>query len=323
MPSKITPWILAARPKTLGAAIAPVLVGTAVGAKLGGEFCVWLMLATLGSCICLQIATNLFNDAVDGMKGSDTKERLGPVRITASGMMAPRTVLLVAVGVLVVATLLAVPLILYRGWPIIAIGIPSLWFCYGYTGGPVPLAYRGLGELFVVLFFGLVAVTGSAFVQSGQWHVEALVAGLQVGMLSTVLIAINNFRDVDEDTKTGKRTLAVRFGKTFARWEIAWLMGLACALGLFWLMPLEVGGVRTSFLLATIAPPGLTFWLMFGILKDIRLEPSPALNRTLAKAGALLMLFSLALVLGFSFSYPDRTLLKPVSDEYHELRGKD
>jgi 1,4-dihydroxy-2-naphthoate octaprenyltransferase len=321
MPSKITPWILAARPKTLGAAIAPVLVGSALGAKLGGEFCVWLMLATLGSCICLQIGTNLFNDAVDAMKGSDTKERLGPVRITASGMMSARTVMLVAAGVLVVATLLAVPLIIYRGWPIIAIGIPSLWFCYGYTGGPVPLAYRGLGELFVILFFGLVAVTGSAFVQSGQWHVEALVAGLQVGMLSTVLIAINNFRDVEEDTKTGKRTLAVRFGKAFARKEIAWLIGLACVLGLFWLMHVKVGGETTSILLAAIAPPGLTFWLMFGILRDIRHEPSPALNRTLAKAGALLMAFSLALVLGFSLSYPDRRLRNPLSSEYP--KGED
>jgi 1,4-dihydroxy-2-naphthoate octaprenyltransferase len=163
-----------------------------------------------------------------------------------------------------------------------------------------------------------VAVTGSAFVQSGQWHVEALIAGLQVGMLSTVLIAINNFRDVDEDTKTGKRTLAVRFGKTFARSEIAWLMGLACALGLLWLLTWELRGAKVGFPLAAIAPPGLTFWLMFGVLKDIRHDPSPALNRTLAKAGALLMAFSLALAVGFSFPYDDLTPPNPFSKEYHE-----
>lgn len=301
MPSKITPWILAARPKTLGAAIAPVLVGSALGAKLGGDFCIWLMLATLGSCICLQIATNLFNDAVDAMKGSDTKERLGPVRITASGMMSARTVMVVAAGVLVLATLLAVPLIIYRGWPIIAIGIPSLWFCYGYTGGPVPLAYRGLGELFVVLFFGLVAVTGSAFVQSGQWHVEALVAGLQVGMLSTVLIAINNFRDVDEDTKTGKRTLAVRFGKKFARWEIEALITGVLLVGLLWLFAIWPGGMRYPH---ACALPVLCIYLMQAIRKDIKAEPSEALNRTLAKAGALLVLFSILFSFGFSFGYP-------------------
>jgi 1,4-dihydroxy-2-naphthoate octaprenyltransferase len=301
MPSKITPWILAARPKTLGAAIAPVLVGSALGAKLGGEFCVWLMLATLGSCICLQIATNLFNDAVDAMKGSDTKERLGPVRITASGMMSARTVMLVAAGVLVLATLLAVPLIIYRGWPIIAIGIPSLWFCYGYTGGPVPLAYRGLGELFVVLFFGLVAVTGSAFVQSGQWHIEALIAGLQVGMLSTVLIAINNFRDVEEDTKTGKRTLAVRFGKKFARWEIEALITGVLLVGLLWLFAIWPGGMRYPH---ACALPVICIFLMQAIRKDIKAEPSEALNRTLAKAGALLVLFSILFSIGFSSGYP-------------------
>jgi 1,4-dihydroxy-2-naphthoate octaprenyltransferase len=285
MPSKITPWILAARPKTLGAAIAPVLVGSALGAKLGGEFCIWLMLATLGSCICLQIATNLFNDAVDALKGSDTKERIGPTRITASGMMAPRTVLMVAAGVLVLATLLAVPLIMYRGWPIIAIGIPSLWFCYGYTGGPVPLAYRGLGELFVILFFGLIAVTGSAFVQSGQWHVEALIAGLQVGMLSTVLIAINNLRDIEEDTKTGKRTLAVRFGKTFARWEIAALCWLPFVIGsLYW--PKTPFSVNAGTMLLIIPAS-----LLAG--RVISEEPSPLYNRFLAGAGLLLLLFSI------------------------------
>ncbi len=286
----LKPWILAARPKTLGAAIAPVLVGSALGWKLSGEFCIWLMLATLGSCMCLQIAVNFFNDAVDGLKGSDTKERLGPVRITASGMMPPRTVLKVGVFVLLVAALLAIPLIWMRGWPIVAIGIPSLWFSYGYTGGPWPLAYRGLGDLFVVLFFGLIAVTGSAFVQSGQWHVEALVAGLQIGMLSTVLIAINNLRDVDEDKKTGKRTLAVRLGKTFARWEIIGLMLGAIALCAYW--------YGTNHLASRYAPVLLFFFLIL-IAQDISKEPSAALNKTLAKAGACLLLFSILISVGW------------------------
>lgn len=284
------PWILAARPKTLGAAIAPVLVGSVLGWKLSGDFCVWLMLATLASCMCLQIATNLFNDALDSIKGSDTKERLGPVRITASGMMPPQTVMRAAAGVLVLATLLAIPLLWYRGWPIIAIGIPSLYFCFGYTGGPMPLAYRGLGELFVVLFFGLIAVTGSAFAQSGHWYFEAVVAGLQIGMLSTVLIAINNLRDVEEDTKTRKRTLAVRFGKTFARWEIRGLMVMAALLNLYWLMHSRESGSKLS---GAVLLSSLTFILMLAISFDVAKEPSPALNKTLAKAGALLLLFSL------------------------------
>src|SRR6187455_2920906 len=118
MQSVIKPWLLAARPKTLGAAVAPVLVGSALGWTLSGQFCIWLALAALGSCMALQIATNLFNDAVDGLKGSDTAGRLGPVRITASGMMPAKTVLKVALGVLALAVLLAVPLLIYRGWPI-------------------------------------------------------------------------------------------------------------------------------------------------------------------------------------------------------------
>ncbi|WP_009963194.1 1,4-dihydroxy-2-naphthoate polyprenyltransferase [Verrucomicrobium spinosum] len=283
---QIKPWILAARPKTLGAAVAPVLVGSALGWKLSGEFCVWLMLATLGSCICLQIATNFFNDAVDAMKGSDTQERLGPVRITASGMMSAGAVMKAAVLFLVIASVQGAALIWQCGWPILAIGIPSLWFCYGYTGGPVPLAYRGLGELFVVLFFGLIAVTGSAFVQSSQWHVEALVAGLQIGCLSTVLIAINNLRDIEEDTKTGKKTLAVRFGKTFARVEITLLYLITLALCFYWQTP----AVRWApFAIAFLAAAALSTAIW-------KTEPSPRYNKFLAMAGASLLAFSFTFI---------------------------
>lgn len=285
-----TPWLLAARPKTLGAAIAPVVVGSVLGWKLGGQFCVWLMLATLGSCICLQIATNLFNDAVDHLKGSDTKARLGPVRITASGMMPARTVLWVAVGFLAFATVLSVPLIIYRGWPILAIGIPSLWFCYGYTGGPMPLAYRGLGELFVVLFFGLIAVMGSAYVQSGRWHFEAIVAGIQVGMLSTVLIAINNLRDIEEDTRSGKRTLAVRFGRRFARVEITLLLAVPYLMQIWWWRDGWALWWCPLQLLPIVIPGIAILW---------RIEPSEKHNRLLAAAGVHLIGFAALMVYTF------------------------
>src|SRR5262249_10932999 len=159
------------------------LVGSVLGWRLSGHFCVWLALATLGSCMCLQIATNFFNDALDSLKGADTGERLGPLRITAAGMRSANAVLVAAALLLFMSIAFSIPLIIYRGWPMLAIGVPSLWFCYGYTGGPWPLAYRGLGEIFVVIFFGLVAVSGSAYVQSEHWHVEAAVAGLQVGLL--------------------------------------------------------------------------------------------------------------------------------------------
>ncbi len=282
-------WVSAARPKTLGAAVAPVIVGTAIGWRFGGILHLGLAFCTLFACIALQVATNWFNDAIDFVKGSDTAARIGPRRITASGVVTPRQVIIAACAMLGVATALSVPLFLARGWPIVAIGIPSLYFCYGYTGGPAPLAYRGLGELFVILFFGLVAVTGSAFVQSGQWHVQALVGGLQIGLLSTVLIAINNLRDMDEDRSTGKRTLAARFGVNFARWEITLLIGAAYLLLIYWVF----GSSQPMFLMVPLVATGK---LSLRILSDVwTLMPSPAYNAVLATGGKLLIVFTLAL----------------------------
>lgn len=287
-------WIQAARPKTLGAAVAPVVVGTVIGWKLGGSLHAGLALATLGSCVALQVATNWFNDALDFIKGSDTAARIGPQRITASGLVPARSVMIAAVLMLAAAAALAVALFLARGWPIVVIGIPSLYFCYGYTGGPMPLAYRGLGELFVILFFGLVAVTGSTFVQTGQWHVEALTGGLQIGCLSTVLIAVNNLRDVLEDRQTGKRTLAVRFGIGFARREIYVLALAPYVIGLWWI----ANGHELAF-----AFPLPCLGLALGLIQWVRkTDPGPLYNRFLALSGLHLLLFALLFSIGLSFS---------------------
>lgn len=285
-------WIQAARPKTLGAAVAPVAVGTVIGWQLSGAFHPGLAAATLGSTIALQVATNWFNDALDFVKGADTTARVGPKRITASGVVSARAVLVAAVLMLLVATALSVPLFMARGWPIIAIGVPSLYFCFGYTGGPMPLAYRGLGELFVILFFGLVAVTGSAFVQSGAWHVEALVAGLQVGCLSTVLIAVNNLRDVYEDRTTGKRTLAVRLGVPFARIEIYTLLFVPHVIGVWWLLH-----DREKAFAFPLVCLGIAFGLMQWIHKT---DPGPLYNRFLALSGVQLLAFALLFCIGFT-----------------------
>jgi 1,4-dihydroxy-2-naphthoate octaprenyltransferase len=244
--------------------------------------------------MALQIATNWFNDAIDFSKGADTAARIGPRRITASGLVAGSTVMKAALGMLLIATALAAPLFLARGWPILAIGLPSLYFSYGYTGGPLPLAYRGLGELFVILFFGLIAVTGSAFVQCGLWLTEALVAGFQIGCLSTVLIAINNLRDMDEDRGTGKRTLAARFGPRFARIEIATLIITPFVLGLYW----AVNGPHTAFI-APLPALGIGLGLIQWIAKS---EPGPVYNRFLALSGLMLVAFALLFCLGFIFS---------------------
>ncbi|MDB6132700.1 MAG: menA [Verrucomicrobiales bacterium] len=230
----LPPLLLASRPKTLPAAVAPVVAGSALAWRITGEFHGLLAWCTVLSTMAIQIATNYFNDAVDARKGADTEARLGPLRATAAGLVTPRGMLAAGAVMLGLAVLISLPMVAARGWPVVAIGVVSLFFTYGYTGGPVPLAYRGLGDLFVLLFFGLIAVTGTVFVQTGQWRPEALLLGAQIGMLSTVLIAINNLRDREEDSRSNKRTLAVRFGVRFARVEIAALCLGPYLLGLGW-----------------------------------------------------------------------------------------
>jgi 1,4-dihydroxy-2-naphthoate octaprenyltransferase len=151
-------WLLASRPKTLPAALVPVWCGCVLAWKLQGSWNPWLAFCTLAAALCIQISTNFFNDAIDARKGADTEKRLGPQRVTASGLIPRRMVLIAATIFLGLAGTFGMILFCAVGWPVIWIGIPSLYFAYGYTGGPLPLAYKGLGELFVVIFFGLVAV---------------------------------------------------------------------------------------------------------------------------------------------------------------------
>jgi 1,4-dihydroxy-2-naphthoate octaprenyltransferase len=256
----------------------------------------WLLFAlTLASCLCIQIATNLFNDAIDHRKGADTAARLGPVRATASGLLSPRAVMTGALFFCGLAAALAIPLILARGWPIVAIGVVSLYFAYGYTGGPVPLAYRGLGELFVIVFFGFVAVLGSAFVQSGEledWKIWIL--GAQCGLYSAILIAINNLRDIDEDRSTGKRTLAVRFGPRFARFEIGMMGALA-----FTSLQLTSRGLGPAVLIGV-----LLLILVHSLLASAvqRTPPGPIYNRYLGFAALQLLLFALFVTLREAFA---------------------
>ena len=295
MAASLRPWLLATRPKTLPAAVVPVVVGSvpaAFGFSAEGGFRTGLFLATLASCLCIQVATNLFNDAIDSRKGADTEKRLGPTRVTASGLLSARSVLLGAIGFCVLAALISLPLIQARGVLIVAIGAVSLVMAFAYTGGPFPLAYRGMGELFVILFFGLVAVMGSWFVQSGegpgtiQW-----ITALQVGLYSCVLIAINNLRDIDEDRGTGKRTLAVRLGKRFARTEIA----------TFCLLP-PVLAIAGAILLESpwFALPAVLFSLGKGITRKIRYtEPSPVYNGFLALGAVQLLAYAVLVTLAF------------------------
>jgi 1,4-dihydroxy-2-naphthoate octaprenyltransferase len=280
----LIPCLLAARPKTLPAAIVPVWVGCVLAWKISGHFDLTLAMLTLAGSLSIQIATNFFNDAIDAKKGADTERRLGPRRVTASGMLKPRTVMSIAVGFLILAVLCGHQLYQVRGWPILAIGIPSLFLAYGYTGGPLPLAYRGLGELFVILFFGFVAVAGTVFIQTGSWPRESWLLGLQIGLLSAVLISINNFRDREEDATTGKRTLAVRFGPKFAA-AMIWLeIKVAAFAGLAW-----IAFGKPMLMFASLPVLLLGARIIWGVLT---LPPGPAFNRLLALAGLQLILFA-------------------------------
>ncbi|MDF1825757.1 MAG: 1,4-dihydroxy-2-naphthoate octaprenyltransferase [Verrucomicrobiales bacterium] len=280
-------WILAARPKTLPAAIVPVWVGSAP--SLLGEHSgtgSWLLFwCTLGSCICIQIATNLFNDAIDHHKGADTGKRIGPTRVTSSGLLSSKMVMIGAIAFCLLAALISIPLVQARGWPVIVIGLVSLYFAYGYTGGPFPLAYRGMGELFVILFFGLVAVLGSAFIQTGEaGGREMWILAVQCGFYSCVLIAINNLRDLTEDRETGKRTLAVRFGERFAKWEIAFFCLAPAIPGL-----VQFPDMKDLF----VQPiPMLAFGLFLSVL-IFRTPPGPVYNRFLALGALQLILFAI------------------------------
>jgi len=226
--------IQAARPKTLPAAVVPVFLGCIYAWKTAGKIYIDLALVTLFAAICIQIATNFFNDAIDAQKGADTEKRQGPERVTASGKMTRKQVYCWAFGFLLMASLLGLYLMWSTGWIILLIGIPSLYLSYGYTGGVLPLAYRGLGELFVLAFFGWIAVSGTVFVQTGLWGWAPLVLGTQVGLLSAMLILINNIRDREEDSGTGKNTLAVVLGRKAAM-IILWgmMIGVYC-LNSYW-----------------------------------------------------------------------------------------
>ena len=301
--SRLKSVFLAARPKTLPAGLVAVWAGWIVVTKYAALFpelhlrpSVSLAVLTALSCVCIQIACNFFNDALDAENGKDTAGRMGPARMTAGGQMSARAVKLWGCAFAGLAVLFGPPLVLAQGWVVVAIGVPSLFFAYGYTGGPFPLAYHGLGELFVMLFFGLVAVTGTVFVQAG-WqpgygalYCCASLVGVVCGSLSCLLIEVNNIRDRVEDARTGKRTLAVRLGDSRAR-------GLAMA---FLLVPYAT--IRqVSFFLPSVH--WSLFWcapILIGGCILVKLHTTPAdkrMNSLLALAALHMLLYMAALSL--------------------------
>jgi len=287
----ISVWISAIRPKTLTAAVVPVLVGSALVFTSSFEVRWTLTFCALFAALFIQVGTNLLNDAFDFKKGADTHDRLGPTRVTQAGLIEYKSVLWAGVFSFVIAVLFGIPLIQSGGLTIVVIGIASLLCGYAYTAGPYPLAYLGLGDFFVIVFFGLVAVAGTFFLHAGKFSASAFVAGLQVGLLCSVLIAINNLRDIDGDARAHKKTLPVRFGKTFARREIAVLVSLPFFINAFWLVKgLWIAGILPMVLL----PMGCKL-----IAEVYKTDLSTKFNDFLGQAAKLHLLFGIFLSVGF------------------------
>jgi 1,4-dihydroxy-2-naphthoate polyprenyltransferase len=278
---------MAARPRTLPAAIAPVLVGTAASVEIVGDLRRPLaFVAALIGSIFIQIGTNLVNDYSDARRGADAADRLGPVRVTSSGLVAPRRVLLATWLAFAVAVGAGIYLTTVAGWVIIALGAASILAGVLYTGGPRPYGYEGLGEVFVFVFFGLVAVNGSYYVQREELDWLPFGLSLAIGCLATAILVVNNVRDIDTDRRAGKRTLAVRLGRESARGVYAGLLAAAA--------------VALVLTLALNAGP---WWPLLGLLAaPLAVRPAravltrtdgPALNGALAGTGALLGAFSI------------------------------
>jgi 1,4-dihydroxy-2-naphthoate octaprenyltransferase len=287
-------WVVAARPRTLPAAVAPVLVGTALAASEGVFRPLAFVAALLGS-VFIQIGTNLSNDYSDARRGADTEDRLGPVRVTAGGLMPPRRVLVGTYVAFAIAVGCGLYLAAIAGWQLLVVGAASILAGVLYTGGPRPYGYEGLGEVFVFLFFGLVAVVGSYFVQTEELRWEAFALAIPVGLLAAAILVVNNVRDVDTDRRAGKRTLAVRLGRERARRLFALMLLLAFVVPpITWL----AGGLSAWVLLTLaalpLAPPLIR--TVFGR------TDGPALNGALADSGRLLAVFSLLLSAGVLLS---------------------
>ncbi len=287
----IEKWILAARPKTLWASIAPVVVGTALAYGDGAHHWPSALIA-LACAVLIQIGTNFANDYFDYEKGADTEERTGPLRVTQSGMVSPTTMKW-ATAVIFLSACVGGAILTWRGgWPIALVGLLCILSGLLYTGGPYPLGYLGLGDLFVLIFFGPVAVGGTYYVQALQINTTVLIAGMGPGLLITAILTVNNLRDIEVDRKAGKRTLAVRFGKTFTRWEYAFLVlvGVSIPPALY----LHTGQHPSSLLSLLVVLPAIsTFRGVFGHAEG------PSLNSVLANTARISLLYSVLFSVGW------------------------
>src|SRR5687767_14262023 len=287
---------MAARPRTLPAAVAPVLVGTALAIR-DDEFRALAFVAALLGAILIQVGTNLSNDYSDARRGADTEDRLGPVRVTAGGLVPPRQVLIATYVTFALAVLVGLYLVAVAGPELLLVGAASILAGVLYTGGPRPYGYEGLGEVFVFTFFGIVAVTGSYYVQAEELPWEAFVFAVPVGLLAAGILVVNNVRDLETDRRAGKRTLAVRLGRGRARdLYAAMVAGAFATAPLPWLL----GGDGLS---AWLLLPWLAVPLAVPVVRVVRTRTDgPALNAALARTGLLQLVFCVLLSAGLLLS---------------------
>ncbi len=287
--SKLQVWVLAARPRTLPAAVAPVIVASAL-AFYAGQFSPGPALAALIGALLIQVGANFSNDLFDFQKGVDTSQRLGPVRVTQAGLLTQAEVAWGTALVFAMAALCGVYLALASGWPVIAIGALSVLAALAYTGGPYPLGYNGLGEVFVFLFFGLAAVVGTYFVQAKAVSLAAFAVAFPVGCLVVNILVVNNLRDIPTDMATGKRTLAVRNGAAWTRREYLVVLGLAYLSTLL----MALSGLLPGWVLLCWLSLPLGVRLVWNVWQDT----GRALNKSLAGTGQLELIFCLLFSLG-------------------------
>jgi len=290
--AELTPvqiWLMAIRPKTLPAAASPVILGSALALR-DGQFQFGPALATLLCALLLQIGANLANDVFDYHRGADASGRLGPIRVTQAGLLEPAQVIRGMWIVFVTASLIGIYLTLMASWPVLLMGLFAILAAISYTGGPFPLGYYGLGDLFVFIFFGPVALCGTYFIQAGEITWDAILISLPMGFLIVDILVVNNLRDIETDRLAGKQTLAVRLGVKGTRIEY-----LLCLIAAF-LVPLGMWwkGMLSAWVLLVF----LTLPICFQLLHSVWRDRGKPLNLALAKSGQLALLFSVLFSIG-------------------------
>ncbi|MFA7248491.1 MAG: 1,4-dihydroxy-2-naphthoate polyprenyltransferase [Dehalococcoidia bacterium] len=292
VPGRLRVWMMAIRPPTLTAAIVPVAVGTGVALHHGVHAPLAAGAALIGA-LALQAGANLANDLSDFRRGADTDERLGPVRVTQRGLLTERQVTTGVIVCFALATVVGLYLAYLGGWPIVAIGLASMLAGLTYTGGPWPFGYRGLGEVFVFIFFGVVAVTGTYYVQAGHVTADVVAASLPVSLTVTAILVVNNVRDIDTDRLAGKYTLAVYLGRRLARTELVIVVAAAyVAAAALWLLGDFSGWVLLSWLSVPVA--------VVPVAVVLQRTDGPPLNAALRAMARLHLIFGLLLAIGLS-----------------------